>query len=112
VDDVLVAAGRQSNTADLNLTAAGLRPGKRGLLKVDAHCRTEVPHIFAAGDVIGAPALAATSMEQARLAICVAFEFDYKDVVAPILPTGSESREKINNFSQMRCAKQPLIQPM
>ncbi|HEV3099850.1 MAG TPA: Si-specific NAD(P)(+) transhydrogenase [Candidatus Udaeobacter sp.] len=88
VDDVLVAAGRQSNTADLNLSAAGLTPGKRGLIKVDAHCRTEVPHIFAAGDVIGAPALAATSMEQARLAICVAFEFDYKDVVAPILPTG------------------------
>src|SRR5438477_4350807 len=58
VDDVLVAAGRQSNTADLNLTAAGLTPGKRGLVKVDAHCRTEIPHIFAAGDVIGAPALA------------------------------------------------------
>src|SRR5438105_6980703 len=54
VDDVLVAAGRQSNTADLNLTAAGLTPGKRGLVKVDAHCRTEVPHIFAAGDVVGA----------------------------------------------------------
>jgi NAD(P) transhydrogenase len=88
VDDVLVAAGRQSNTTDLNLAAAGLTPGKRGLVKVDAHCRTEVPHIFAAGDVIGAPALAATSMEQARLAICVAFEFDYKDVVAPVLPTG------------------------
>jgi NAD(P) transhydrogenase len=88
VNDVLVAAGRQSNTADLNLTAAGLTPGKRGLIKVDALCRTEVPHIFAAGDVIGAPALAATGMEQARMAMCVAFGFDYKDVVAPILPTG------------------------
>lgn len=88
VSDVLVAAGRQSNTADLNLAAAGLTPGKRGLIKVDAQCRSEVPHIFAAGDVIGAPALAATGMEQARLAICVAFGFDYKDVVAPILPTG------------------------
>jgi len=88
VNDVLVAAGRQSNTADLNLAAAGLTPGKRGLLQVDAQCRTEVPHIFAAGDVIGAPALAATGMEQARMAMCVAFGFDYKDVVAPILPTG------------------------
>jgi NAD(P) transhydrogenase len=88
VNDVLVAAGRQSNTADLNLIAAGLTPGKRGLIKVDAHCRTGVPHIFAAGDVIGAPALAATGMEQARMAMCVAFGFDYKDVVAPILPTG------------------------
>lgn len=88
VSDVLVAAGRQSNTADLNLAAAGLTPGKRGLIQVDAHCRSEVPHIFAAGDVIGPPALAATGMEQARLAMCVAFGFDYKDVVAPILPTG------------------------
>jgi NAD(P) transhydrogenase len=88
VSDVLVAAGRQSNTADLNLAAAGLTPGKRGLIKVDAQCRTEVPHIFAAGDVIGAPALAATGMEQARMAMCVACEVDYKNVVAPILPTG------------------------
>ena len=88
IHDVLVAAGRQSNTADLNLSAAGLTPGKRGLIKVDASCRTEVPHIFAAGDVIGAPALAATGMEQARMAMCVACEVDYKDVVAPILPTG------------------------
>jgi NAD(P) transhydrogenase len=88
VNDVLVAAGRQSNTADLNLAGAGLTPGKRGLLKVDPQYRTEVPHIFAAGDVIGAPALAATGMEQARMAMCVACERDYKDVVAPILPTG------------------------
>lgn len=86
--DVLVAAGRKSNTADLNLSAAGLTPGNRGLVKVDQHCRSEVPHIFAAGDVIGPPALAATGMEQARLAMCVACEVDYKDVVAPILPTG------------------------
>ena len=55
---------------------------------MDAQCRTEVPHIFAAGDVIGAPALAATGMEQARMAMCIACEVDYKDVVAPILPTG------------------------
>jgi NAD(P) transhydrogenase len=88
VSDVLVAAGRQSNTGDLNLAAAGLTLGKRGLIKVNAQCRTEVPHIFAAGDVIGAPALAATGMEQARMAMCVACEVDYKDVVAPILPTG------------------------
>ena len=88
VTDVLVAAGRKSNTDDLNLAAAGLTPGKRGLIKVNAQCRSEVPHIFAAGDVVGPPALAATGMEQARMAMCVACEVDYKDVVAPILPTG------------------------
>ncbi len=88
VSDVLVAAGRQSNTSDLNLAAAGLTPGKRGLLNVDAQGRTEVRHIFAAGDVIGAPALAATSMEQARLAVCVAFDLHGKETAAPIMPTG------------------------
>jgi len=88
VDDVLVAAGRQSNTVDLNLAAAGLTPGKRGLIKVDAQGRTEVRHIFAAGDVVGAPALAATGMEQARLAACVAFDIRQKESAAPILPTG------------------------
>jgi NAD(P) transhydrogenase len=88
VNDVLVAAGRQSNTADLNLAAAGLTPGKRGLVQVDAEGRTEVRHIFAAGDVIGAPALAATGMEQARLAACVAFDIRQKEAAAPILPTG------------------------
>jgi NAD(P) transhydrogenase len=86
--DVLVAAGRYSNTADLDLAAAGLTPGKRGLLNVDAQGRTDVGHIFAAGDVIGAPALAATSMEQARLAVCVAFDLPGKETAAPIMPTG------------------------
>jgi NAD(P) transhydrogenase len=88
VSDVLVAAGRHSNTGDLNLGAAGLTPGKRGLIKVDAQGRTAVRHIFAAGDVIGAPALAATSMEQARLAVCVAFDLHGKETAAPIMPIG------------------------
>jgi NAD(P) transhydrogenase len=88
VNDVLVAAGRQSNTADLNLGAAGLTPGKRGLIAADAQGRTEVRHIFAAGDVIGAPALAATGMEQARLAACAAFDIRQKEAAAPVLPTG------------------------
>lgn len=88
VNDVLVAAGRQSNTADLNLDAAGLTPGKRGLIKADSMGRTDVWHIFAAGDVVGAPALAATGMEQARLAACAAFDIRQKESAAPILPTG------------------------
>ncbi|MFZ1219147.1 MAG: Si-specific NAD(P)(+) transhydrogenase [Chthoniobacterales bacterium] len=88
VNDVLVAAGRESNTADLNLGAAGLTPGKRGLIKADADGRTEVRHIFAAGDVVGSPALAATGMEQARLAACTAFDIRQKESAAPVLPTG------------------------
>jgi NAD(P) transhydrogenase len=88
VDAVLVAAGRVSNVAQLNLAAAGVNEGERGLISVDARYRTNVPHIYAAGDVIGFPALASTSMEQARLAMVDAFELGYKKDVAPILPYG------------------------
>ena len=87
VSDVLVAAGRSSNTETIDLAAAGLAPGKRGLMTVDAHFRTKVPHIYAAGDVIGPPALAATGIEQARVAMCHAFGFLTKDT-SPLLPTG------------------------
>jgi len=87
-DAVLVCTGRSSNTATLNLEAVGVTPGKRGVIPVDAHYRTEVGHIYAAGDVIGAPALAATSMEQARVAMSHAFAISAKSDFAPVLPTG------------------------
>jgi len=67
-DTVMYSAGRQGWTDDLDLEAAGLNADKRGRIKVDEFYRTEVPHIYAVGDVIGFPALAATSMEQGRLA--------------------------------------------
>ncbi|HEX3111365.1 MAG TPA: Si-specific NAD(P)(+) transhydrogenase [Thermoanaerobaculia bacterium] len=85
-DKVLYAAGRSSNTADLNLDAAGVKTGNRGLVVVDENYRTNVPNIYAAGDVIGFPALASTSMEQARVAMVHAFDLKYKTRVAPILP--------------------------
>jgi NAD(P) transhydrogenase len=88
VDAVLVAAGRKSNTDSLNLAAAGLTPGERGLVGVDPHFRTEVAHIYAAGDVIGPPALASTSMEQARRAIRHAFGPTPTSDIAALLPTG------------------------
>jgi NAD(P) transhydrogenase len=72
-DMVLFSAGRIAATTSLNLEAAGLRADGRGRLSVDAQFRTPVPHIFAAGDVIGYPSLAATSSEQGRLAACAAF---------------------------------------
>ena len=67
-DTVLYSAGRQGATAELKLEAAGLTADARGRIAVDEFFRTEVPHIYAVGDVIGFPALAATSMEQGRLA--------------------------------------------
>ncbi len=86
---VLVCAGRQANTASLNLEAAGLVAGKRGQLDVDpVTFRTPVPHIAAVGDVIGFPALASTSMEQARVAVVHLFDLKYKTKVAPVFPYG------------------------
>lgn len=87
-EGVLVAAGRSSNTDSLNLQAAGITPGKRGVIPVDANYRTEVPNISAAGDVIGFPALASTSLEQARVAVCHAFELGFKNELPHLLPTG------------------------
>jgi len=72
-DVVLHAAGRVGATAPLKLEAAGLTADERGRLTVNAHYQTAQPHIFAAGDVIGFPSLASTSMEQGRLAACNAF---------------------------------------
>ena len=87
-DTILVAAGRSGNTDKLNLPGTGLAVGKRGCLDVNDHYQTAVPHIYAVGDVIGFPALAATSMEQARVAMVHAFDLKYKTRVAPILPYG------------------------
>lgn len=87
-DAVLVAAGRVSNVGQLDLERAGIVPGRRGLIEVNGVYQTAVPHIYAVGDVIGFPALASTSMEQARLAMVDAFDLGYKKEVAPILPYG------------------------
>lgn len=67
-DCVMYSAGRQGKTTELCLEAAGLAADARGRIKVDENYATSVPHIYAVGDVIGFPALAATSMEQGRLA--------------------------------------------
>jgi NAD(P) transhydrogenase len=86
VDVALIAAGRQSNVQALNLDQVGIRQGERGLILVDEHYRTNIPNIYAVGDVIGFPALASTSMEQARAAVVHAFDLAYKEKLAPFLP--------------------------
>ncbi len=72
-DMVMYSAGRQGVTDELDLEKAGLVADHRGRITVDRQYRTAVPHIFAVGDVIGFPALAATSMNQGRLAAYHAF---------------------------------------
>jgi NAD(P) transhydrogenase len=71
---LLYAAGRVGATTELALEKCGLATDKRGRLSVDPKTfQTAVPHIYAAGDVIGFPSLASTSMEQGRIAACHAF---------------------------------------
>ena len=74
-DAVLYSTGRQGATDTLDLESAGLEADDRGRIAVNDRYRTSVKHIYAVGDVIGFPSLAATSMEQGRLAACDAFGF-------------------------------------
>lgn len=87
-DCVLYSAGRVGASAGLGLDAIGVRTNARGFILTDDQYRTSRPNIFAAGDVIGFPALASTSMEQARVAVCHAFELKYKQAVASVVPYG------------------------
>lgn len=86
-DFLLHTVGRKGNTDTLNVAAAGLTPDSRGRLEVNEQFQTEVPHIYAAGDIIGFPALAATSMEQGRLASCHIFGIPGQ-ISAELLPYG------------------------
>jgi NAD(P) transhydrogenase len=87
-EKLLFAAGRSGATAGLELEKIGVEVNKRGQIAVDANYKTAIPNIYAAGDVIGFPALAATSMEQARVAVCHSFGWSYKEQVSDLLPYG------------------------
>ncbi|MBA3524855.1 MAG: Si-specific NAD(P)(+) transhydrogenase [Geodermatophilaceae bacterium] len=87
-DTVLYSAGRQGVTAELDLEAAGLSADKRGRISVNADYQTTVPHIYAVGDVIGFPALAATSMEQGRRATHHAFGDAVTSTLNELQPIG------------------------
>jgi NAD(P) transhydrogenase len=84
----LFAAGRRGAVDKLALEKAGVALNKRGYIEVNEHYRTAALRVYAAGDVIGFPALASTSMEQGRVAVCHAFGFQYKQRLASMLPMG------------------------
>ena len=86
-DMLMFCSGRSGNTSSLNLEAAGVKLGNRDLIEVNDDLQTSVPHIYAAGDVIGFPALASTSMEQGRQAACNALGAPYK-TDAHLMPYG------------------------
>ena len=99
-EKLLFAAGRVGNTEGLGLENVGLSADDRGAIKVDDKFRTSVPNIYAAGDVIGFPALASTSMEQARVAVCHAFDIAYKKNIARIWPYGIYTIPEISMVGQ------------
>jgi NAD(P) transhydrogenase len=86
-EKVLVAGGRIGNVEALNLEAAGLAANDKGILEVDAHGQTRVPHVYAAGDLIGFPGLASASMEQGRVAMLHACG-GVRSKVSDLLPVG------------------------
>jgi NAD(P) transhydrogenase len=87
-EKVLVTSGRVGTIAGLGLEQLGVRTDERGRILVDETFRTTVPTLFAAGDVIGAPALATSSMEQARVAVSQAFGLAHDRYDANALPLG------------------------
>ncbi len=98
--EVLISAvGRQANTDLLNSEKAGLKLDLRGRLEVNAFFQTNVPHIYAAGDVIGFPALASTSMEQGRLASCHMFGTPFRHS-PELLPFGVYTIPEISMVGQ------------
>jgi len=88
VETILVSAGRCGCVESLALGKAGITTNQRGQIKVNEFFQTSVPHVYAAGDVIGNPSLASTSMEQARVAMVHAFQLQFREGLAQVLPYG------------------------
>src|SRR5713101_189643 len=98
-DALVYAVGRQANGDQLHLEAAGLAADSRGRLKVNEFFQTDVPHIYAAGDVIGFPALASTSMEQGRLAACHMFGIPFEHM-PDLFPYGIYTIPEVSMIGQ------------
>jgi NAD(P) transhydrogenase len=98
-DALIYAVGRQANGDQLHLEAAGLTADSRGRLKVNEFFQTEVPHLYAAGDVIGFPALASTAMEQGRLAVSHMFGIPFAHMPA-LFPYGIYTIPEISMVGQ------------
>jgi NAD(P) transhydrogenase len=98
-ESLLYAVGRQANADQLRLDAAGISCDSRGKVGVNGYFQTEVSHIYAAGDVIGFPALASTSMEQGRLASCNMFGVSCAEMPA-LIPYGIYTIPEISMVGQ------------
>ncbi len=105
-EKVLVASGRIGNVEALNLPAAGLSSDERGLMHVNAHCQTAVAHVYAAGDLIGFPGLAATAMEQGRVAMAHACGQGHAPQAAGLLPVGIYTIPEVSSVGETEEALQ------
>lgn len=99
-EKVLVASGRIGNVEGLNLPNAGLSATDRGLIEVNKHYQTAVPHVYAAGDLVGFPGLASTSMEQGRVAMNHACGGNRKQKLAELLPVGIYTIPEISSVGE------------
>jgi len=109
-ETALFAAGRRATVDGLALEKVALGVNKRGYFDVNEFYQTSLPHIYAAGDVIGFPALASTSMEQGRVAVCHAFGFEYKKRLAHMLPMGIYTIPEISSVgeTEQSCAEKGI----
>ncbi|MCO5143450.1 MAG: Si-specific NAD(P)(+) transhydrogenase [Oligoflexia bacterium] len=96
-DTVLVSMGRKPNTEELGLDSLGVDRDERGFIKVGADYQTNIKGVYAVGDVIGAPSLAAASFEQGRIAAYTAFS-GTSSVLEPKIPTGIYTIPEISTF--------------
>ena len=87
-DAVLQALGREGNVEGLGLEEAGVVVDTRGRIRVDDRFETTAPGVYAAGDITGPPGLGSVAMEQARVAMCRAFDIPFKEAMDAMVPTG------------------------
>jgi NAD(P) transhydrogenase len=99
-EKVLVAAGRVGNVEALELGAAGLTANDKGLLEVNAHYQTAVPHVYAAGDLVGFPGLASTSMDQGRVAMLHAVGGEARARLSGLLPVGIYTIPEVSSVGE------------
>lgn len=109
-ETALFAAGRRGNLKGLHLDKLGVQVDKNGYIVYNEHYQSTVPNIYAAGDCIGSPALASTSMEQGRVAVCHAFDLKYKKRVSSQLPMGVYTIPEISaiGLNEEDCRKQGI----
>jgi NAD(P) transhydrogenase len=99
-DILLFANGRQGNTQDMGLEEIGLPPTKRGLLEVTPCYQTVIPHIYAAGDVIGPPSLASAAYDQGRFAATHLVTGTCDASLGKDIPTGIYTSPEISSLGR------------